>query len=504
MPRRASRRLCRGFTLIEMMFALVILAGGLLAMLMVQTQALKQGRYGRHTTDAMQVARDQMEYFMRLPWGDAAVQPTGWTAPAPIGLAVQNEAGAQTQQTFDVSWRITRACRTSRDRGQRDLDRGRRGCRLPTQLPARQQEQLELSHETKHARLNLIELVVSITFHGLVSFFLTELLVRSSRTYTVVDDVTAAQQNLRAVTTLLERELRSTGFLVPEGAAICGWDTGGAGAPDTDPDVLYVSDADALDPAGVTSLTSQAADVDEATFSGTGVDDLKLSSLVVDANPFYDLDDDGVADSDFLWTTTPARNGGVIVVDRNNPERGAACGVITSIDVGANTVRVDFEVKNAPNSPTPNGAASGGTPLLAGGVDLVAVPAHVYWVNPGAAGQPPQLIRDGMVLANDVEDLQLAMFYDVDDDGVVDALEYPGSAGAEYESDSWNNQDLREVRVTVVARTRTQDPDVLANPNLASGVTQGFENRAAGVATDGFRRRSITLTVQPRNVDRVL
>ena len=109
MPRRQSRRSRSGFTLIEMMFALTILAGGLLAMLMVQTQALRQGRYGRHTTDAMQVARDQMELFMRLPWGAAAVQPVNWTAPAPIDLAVQNEAGAQTQQSFNVSWRISAA-----------------------------------------------------------------------------------------------------------------------------------------------------------------------------------------------------------------------------------------------------------------------------------------------------------------------------------------------------------------------------------------------------------
>ena len=352
---------------------------------------------------------------------------------------------------------------------------------------------------------SLVELIVSMAVLGLVTFFLTELLVRSSRTYTVVDDVTEAQQNLRAVTTLLERELRSTGFLVPEGAAVCGWDTGGAAGPDNGPDVLYVSDAEALDPAGVTSLTTQAADV-VGGYSGTGVDDLVLSSLVVDANPFYDLDGDGVADSDFFWSAAPARNGGVIVVDRNNPDRGAACGVITSIDTVTKTVRVDFEIKTAPNSPPGNGAAPGGTPLQAGAVDLVAVPAHVYWVNPGAAGQPPQLIRDGMVLANDVEDLQLSMFYDLDDDGVTDALESPGAAApnAVYQSKDWNNEDLRQVRVTVVARTRGQDPDVLANPNLANSVTQGFENRPAGVAADGFRRRSITLVVQPRNVDRVL
>ena len=108
MLRRESRRPRGGFTLLEMMFALVILAGGLLAMLMVQTQALKQGRYGRHTTDAAQVARDQMERFMRVPWDDPAAQPAvGWTAPTPVDLAVQSVSGAETPQTFNVSWRIS-------------------------------------------------------------------------------------------------------------------------------------------------------------------------------------------------------------------------------------------------------------------------------------------------------------------------------------------------------------------------------------------------------------
>ncbi len=353
---------------------------------------------------------------------------------------------------------------------------------------------------------SLIELVISMAVLGLVSFFLTELLVRQSRTYAVVDDVTEAQQNLRAVTNLLERELRATGFLVPEGAAVCGWDTD-VGTPDPTPDVLYVSDADALDPAGVTDLMSQAALV-TAGFAGVGpAENLQLSSLKVDANYFYDLDGDGVADSDFLFTDVPQRNGGIIVVDRNNPDRGASCGVITDIDLATNSVRVDFEILNPPNAPTPNGASPGGTPL--GGappVELVAVPAHVYWINENLPNGPPQLIRDGMVLATDVEDLQIAFFYDVNDNGTVDALEYPGSStgNVEYESGNHDNSDLREMRVTVVARTRAQDPNVMANPNLANSVTQGFENRPAGVLADGFRRRSITLTVQPRNVDRVL
>jgi hypothetical protein len=364
-----------------------------------------------------------------------------------------------------------------------------------------------------------MEMVVTLAVLGMVTFFLTDLLVRQSRTYTVVDDVSEAQQSLRAVTGLLERELRSTGFLVPDGAAVCAWDMPAAAGADVTPDVLYVTDADAIDPTGVTSLDAQAAQI-TAGFTGTGEDALVLSTLVVDSNPFYDLDGDGVADSDFLHSVAPQRNGGVIVIDADDPTRGAACGVITDIDPGTNTVTVDFEVRNAPNAPGGAGAAPGGTPLGAGAAGLVAVPAHVYWVNPNGPNGEPQLIRDGMVLANDIEDLQVAFFYDVNDNGLVDGLdpafpplpahsatEYPGSAangGTDYQSRAWDNSELREVRVTVVARTRQQDPDVLANPALANNVTQPAENRPVGAVADGFRRRAITLTVKPRNVDRAL
>ena len=353
---------------------------------------------------------------------------------------------------------------------------------------------------------SLIEMVVTLAVLGMVTFFLTDLLVRQSRTYTVVDDVSETQQSIRAVSGLLERELRSTGFMVPGGAAICGWDMPNAAASDQTPDVLYVTDADAIDPTGRTSPNTQAVTV-TAGFTGTGEDALKLASLVVDSKGFYDLDDDGVGDSDFLYTTTPPRNGGVIVFDKDNPSRGAACGVITDIDAATNTVTVDFEVRNAPNSPAGGGAAPGGTPLAAGAAGtLVAVPAHVYWVNPNAPNGPPQLIRDGMVLGNDVEDLQVALFYDTNGDGVVDAGEYRGTKNGgvtyPYLSKSQDNSLLREARVTIVARTRSQDPDVLANPALANSVTQAFENRPVGGVADGFRRRAITLTVKPRNTNR--
>ena len=105
----ARRRKRSGFSMIEMLFALVILAGGLLAMLTAQISALKQGKYGRHSTEAAQIARDEMERLLRLPWDDADVQPTAWTAANAVNLAFQNDQGAVVQQTFNVSYRVTTA-----------------------------------------------------------------------------------------------------------------------------------------------------------------------------------------------------------------------------------------------------------------------------------------------------------------------------------------------------------------------------------------------------------
>jgi prepilin-type N-terminal cleavage/methylation domain-containing protein len=329
----------------------------------------------------------------------------------------------------------------------------------------------------------LIELMIAMAILLMVVVYLTEMLTRQSRAYTVVDQVTEAQQNLRAIADLLEREMRVSGFLVPEGAAVCGVDqTNGS-------DVLFVSDADALNPGNENQLGIGAVIL--GGFNGTGGNEaLALDDVVIDGLAFYDTDGDGNADSDFLESVNPFRTGGVIVTDRSDPTRGVACGILTNVNTGADSIRVDF---------TSNGAAPAGTPLLGGGGggDLVAVPAHVYTV------VNTQLLRDGMVLADDVEDLQFAFFYDVDEDGEVDSdvAEYPGSEnGNIYQSNSWDNSFLTEIRVNVVIRTRTQDADVVQNPGMAQGQWQVTENRIDPGGIDGFRRRVHTAIIRPRNV----
>jgi Tfp pilus assembly protein PilV len=91
----------------EATVALAILAVGLLAMLGMQLQAMRQSDWGRHTTDAGRIARDQLEVFSRMDWNDADLQPTNWTAPMQVTNDVVNSEGTQTEQVFNLSWRIT-------------------------------------------------------------------------------------------------------------------------------------------------------------------------------------------------------------------------------------------------------------------------------------------------------------------------------------------------------------------------------------------------------------
>ena len=319
------------------------------------------------------------------------------------------------------------------------------------------------SIRARRAGFTLMELLVSVAVLAVISVYLADMFSRQSRAYTVVDDVTEAQQNLRAISHLIEREVRTTGFMVPEGAALCGTDNTNTS------DVLFVSDADAL----VTGMSNQlGAVVQGGSYSGSGTDTVSIDDVIIDGNAFYDTDNDGAPDSDFQV------NGGAIVVDRSDPSRGASCGVVTAVNLGGQ-LTIDFV-----SSQLAGGAGPGS--------ELVVVPAHVYQVNANN-----QLVRDGMILADSVEDLQWSAFFDEDGDDEVTSipLEYPGQdGGAVYASDDWDNSDLREVRVSFVVRTRLPDPD------FATGEFQPTENRVAPGGNDGFRRRVYTTIVRPRNV----
>lgn len=328
----------------------------------------------------------------------------------------------------------------------------------------------------------LVELMVSTAILLLVLVYVMQAFAVQHKTYVVVDQVTEAQQNLRAISDLVERDVRRAGFMVPANAALCGYDQ------TTGPDTLFVSNTDAIQ--SVFDLEGNDGDLGgnfgapvmgvNASWTASG----SSFSLVLD-RLWVDVAADG---DDFVV------NGGVIVVNRNDLGGPIACGVVLAIS--GSTLTVDFG--NTTTRPVGLNA------------DVVAVPAHVYALTPAAAGTPSQFRRDGVLLASDVEDFQVSYFFDLDDDravaadgsesfansgGIGDpfALPPPPAAAPNFP----DARLLREVGISLVTVTRADDPNQIYD--LGAGQAVGNRNPASLPSGDGKRRRVHTSRVRLRN-----
>jgi prepilin-type N-terminal cleavage/methylation domain-containing protein len=93
-----------GFTLVEILMALTLLGIGLLSLAAMQLTAMQYGARGRHLTKAAAVAEERMEILQRATW--TSIAPTGWTAPLAVNEVIQGPS-AETEQAYQVSWRIT-------------------------------------------------------------------------------------------------------------------------------------------------------------------------------------------------------------------------------------------------------------------------------------------------------------------------------------------------------------------------------------------------------------
>jgi prepilin-type N-terminal cleavage/methylation domain-containing protein len=323
----------------------------------------------------------------------------------------------------------------------------------------------------------LIELLITSAILLLVMLYVTQAFTVQQKTYVVVDQVTEAQQNLRAVSDLIDRDVRLAGYMVPRQAAVCGHDA------TTGPDRLFLSNADVI--RTVFALEGGNEDLGgDYGAPASGVNSAwNKSGSAASVNltrTWVDVAADGI---DF------AVNAGVILVNRREPEANVACGTITAIAGNQLTINL--------------GSTSIGP--VGPNADVVAVPAHVYSLTPASGGNPAQLFRDGMLIASDVEDLQVTYFFDLDDDLAVDAGESFGTAGgtaAPWELSPANNRpapsSLREVQINIVTVTRDDDPN--RDWTLGAGQVTGNRTAASLSAGDGKRRRVYTARVRPRNV----
>lgn len=338
---------------------------------------------------------------------------------------------------------------------------------------------------------SLIELMITLTLFSIVMTGVFESFTRQHKTSIVTEDVVEVQQSVRAIAALVEREIRMAGFLVPNGAGICGLDV-------TDgPDELFVSEIEPIVPDDV-----QAGDLGAEVISNWSnpspggsafpltLDD-SAEDLDGDGASFYDNDGNNTPESDFR------EGGGFILTDVNNPQRGSVCGIVESV-TSATVIRIEVVSGRLGLRDAVNGAEE----------RIIIVPAAHYAMNTEAAfvGRG-RFDRNGDLLAESIDDFQVSYIFDVDEDGVIDDAvatvdEQPGQTGrGTYNPGLYNNGTLKQVNVSLVVRTRATDPD------FEVGDFINLENRAqvvnadAGNPGDGtFRRRVITASIRPRNI----
>lgn len=87
----------RGFTLLEVLVAVSILAFGILAVGSMQVASIRQNGYANQVTEASVLARDRMEKLMGLPYAN-------------IGLNAGAHQDSNPPSGYTITWQISDGC----------------------------------------------------------------------------------------------------------------------------------------------------------------------------------------------------------------------------------------------------------------------------------------------------------------------------------------------------------------------------------------------------------
>lgn len=210
----------------------------------------------------------------------------------------------------------------------------------------------------------------------------------------------------------------------------------------------------------------------------------------------------------------------ILLVHEARTDKDVGCSLFRITDVFGLTNTLDHSV-TSPWNATGNLIEvipfeyPGGSATATGGIRNFG---ELVWITLAidAAGAPdvaPRLTMDRLdddsgpqVLADGIEDLQVAYACDRATGGAADGVIAEGTDTASRIADDWiynepgdvepvNCQRPESVRITLTARTLTPDPSLT---DTAGNVRPAAEDGAAGTA-DLFRHRSVTATVRLRN-----
>jgi prepilin-type N-terminal cleavage/methylation domain-containing protein len=382
------------------------------------------------------------------------------------------------------------------------------------------------------AGLTLVELLVTIVVASLVASSTFVFFAGQQRIYDTQTKLLNVQQNLWAALETLARHVRAAGTgmvgCVPPGAPT----PTGASAPATGLRA-YRSGTGLVRIAPVWIRNGAAGAPDEITVAfGTGMSghysDSSLLVTMPAETPTAVLQAPlGFAKSfvqdEFivLLDTTPLAS----MAAGRNGDRGCSLFQIT----GFGLADIINHTSTSSWNPAGNTAglvpwAYGGAPGGSGGIRNLG---QLNWVrfyidSAGAPTTPPRLMMDDLtdalaaqVLADGMEDLQIAYACDLAPAGNPDGALTEGTDAATRNADEWTYNQSADVppaactqpvaiRISLIGRSLTADTTLLASGGAVGDTSQTLsfkptaEDGAAGAA-DTFRHRVLTTTVYPRN-----
>ena len=288
----------------------------------------------------------------------------------------------------------------------------------------------------------LLEALIALAIFGVVIAQAFAVFVSQHAVYMGTERSIEVQEDGRLVADAVLSEIRMAGYMVPRVAGIASIDGGNSAS-----DLLCTSDWNVIADSAVATAVVRFDRAAVASPISNGATSAQVSAGQLD------VDDDGM--NDF------AVGQGIILADGTSSH----CAEIQTI----------------------GGTTIGFLPQTPAGFSLTTatgrVTPAVIWRVTGT-----DLLRNGIRLSNQVEDLQVEFGVDGDGDGQLGVGEFPihdlngNDAGA-----------IRRVRLSVITRADREDDDVQNSGRPAAA------NRDAGTP-DGFRRRGSITSVVPRNL----
>jgi len=288
----------------------------------------------------------------------------------------------------------------------------------------------------------LIEILIAMAIFSVVIAQAFAVFMSQHAVYMGTERSIETQEDARLVADAVLAEVRMAGYMVPQEAGIASVDGGNSAS-----DLLCTSDWNGIADSAVATATVRFDRAEVAAAVSNGATSAQVSA--------GHLDVDGDGTDDF------AIGQGIILADGTSSH----CAEIQSI--GGSTIGF------LPETPT------GFSLTMATGR---ATPAVVWRVS------GTDLLRNGIRLSNQVEDLQVEFGIDGDGDGQLGVGEFPI-----HDLNGNDASAIRRVRLSVITRADREEPDQQSSGRPAAA------NRDAGTP-DGFRRRSSITSVIPRNL----